>query len=75
MTGAVDAEARRLIDERGADLVLLCPNRAETKLFAKGANGVTLYSRLLDGSGPEWLRPVALPPELARTFRLFEVAG
>ncbi|MCG8692704.1 MAG: hypothetical protein MI806_15985 [Minwuiales bacterium] len=75
MTGAVDAEARRLIDERGADLVLLCPNRVETKLFSKGANGVTLYSRLLDGSGPEWLRPVDLPPELARTFRLFEVAG
>lgn len=75
MTGAVDAEARRLIDERGAELVLLCPNKAETKLFAKGTNGVTLYSRLLDGSGPEWLRPVDLPSELARTFRLFEVAG
>ena len=35
--------------------------------------GATLYQRLLEGWTPPWLAPVALPDDLAESFRLFQV--
>jgi hypothetical protein len=68
-----DAAARRLIDRRGVELVLLCPNGpALAQAAAKG--GSTFVGRLSQGQVPAWLRPVQVPAELAGAFRLYEVA-
>ena len=34
---------------------------------------MTLYQRLLEGRAPQGLAPVALPDDLAESFRLFQV--
>ncbi len=74
MTATDDRESRRLMASRGAELVLLCPNGPERKLFEPSPAGRTLYSRLLTGDAPAWLRPVRLPVRLSRIFKLYEVA-
>ena len=70
-----DAESRRLIDRRGVGLVLLCPVEGERKAFQSGADGPTLYQRLVEGETPAWLHQVELPAPLAEFFRLYEVRG
>jgi len=74
MTASDPAEAHRLAETRRIDLVLLCPSPAEAAHFGGDGGGRTLYRRLRAGRPPPWLRPVALPPELAISFSLFEVA-
>jgi hypothetical protein len=54
--------------------ILICPNSSEPILYRPFEPGPTFYARLARGEVPAWLRPLALPPELA-AFRLFEVAG
>ncbi len=73
LTATEDSESRSLLYRRGADLILLCPDRNEKSFFATAEGDATLYRRLVDGRPPAWLRPVELPRELAPRFRLYEV--
>ena len=75
LTAGTDRESRRLIEARGVDLILLCPSAPERAYFSNPGGGAraTLYRRLAAGRAPEWLSRVALPAELAGSFRLYEV--
>ena len=75
ITADDESESRRLIARRGVGLVLLCPSRGERRVFDAGAEGETLYRRLLRGDEPAWLLKVDLPAALAEYFRLYEVRG
>lgn len=61
-----DALARRLIDQRTIDLVLIC--RALVKTDGDG-----FLARVAKGEVPPWLRPVDLTAQAARAFLLYEV--
>jgi hypothetical protein len=53
-------EARRTVERRGVDYVLICPNLSETTIYASHAkNG--FYVQLVRGQVPGWLQPVTLP--------------
>jgi hypothetical protein len=67
-----DSLSRRLIDERGVDLILLCPGGPALAQAASRGHS-TFVGRLEQGRVPDWLRPVAVPPELSGAFRLYEV--
>ena len=74
MFSAVDpATSKAIVDARGIELALLCPSPRERLLYVGEVEGVTLYQRLLDGRPPPWLAPLALPDDLAESFRLFRV--
>ncbi len=76
LTAGTDRESRRLIEARGIDLILLCPSAPEQRYFSSpGGARTTLYRRLAAGRAPAWLGRVALPAELAGSFRLYEVIG
>lgn len=74
MTASRDEAAEALVRRRGVTWILLCPNSSEPILYRPLKPGPTFYARLAEGRHPAWLRPLALPPELA-AFRLFEVVG
>ena len=58
----------------GVDWILLCPNIVERSMFLDDrATEATLYRRLIDGTGPGWLRPVTLNDDLHSQVRLYEV--
>jgi hypothetical protein len=74
MFSAVDpATSEAIVEARGIELALLCPSPRERLFYAGEAEGATLYQRLLEGWTPSWLAPVALPDDLATSFRLFQV--
>ncbi len=53
-------QARRMIDRRGIDYVLICPNMSESTIYrAEAPSG--FYVQLSRGRVPAWLEPVALP--------------
>src|SRR5262249_48585820 len=64
-----DDQAERILRRRQVDLVVLCP-KIESGMLKAGPGKTALYHRLIEGRGPEWLRPEVLPPELSG-FRLF----
>ncbi len=69
---AVDpAISKAIVETRGIELVLLCPSPRERLFYAGEAEGATFYQRLLEGWTPPWLAAVALPDDLATSFRLF----
>ncbi len=73
---ATDPQAARAeLVHHGVDWILLCPGIVERSHFLEGREGAaTLYRRLLDGTAPAWLQPVALGDELGQSMRLFAVA-
>jgi hypothetical protein len=71
LTAPDDAEALALAREREVDWILLCPAVDQAYFGRGGEDG--LYTRLLDGRGPDWIRPRELPPEAPQGFLLFEV--
>jgi hypothetical protein len=74
MFSAVDpAISEAIVEARGIELALLCPSPRERLFYAGEAEGTTFYQRLLEGWTPPWLAPVALPDDLAASFRLFRV--
>ena len=77
LTAGEPEAARQILEARGIDLVLLCPQPVEEMFFSlrpgRAARGRTLYARLLTGRTPGWLHPVTLPPDLAARFKLFAV--
>jgi len=64
-------EARRLVDERGIDLVVVCIRRATYTNKADGPG--TLDSRLRSGQPPEWLQPLQLSEPAAGLYRIYRV--
>jgi hypothetical protein len=68
-----DATSRRLIDQRGVELVLFCPD-GPALAQAAAKEGSTFVGRLSEGQVPAWLRSVQVPAELAGAFRLYEVS-
>jgi hypothetical protein len=66
-----DQADRSLFERRGIDLILQC--RAHDRRFVYADDDRSFYDGLLAGRHPDWLRPVALPEELDRQFRLYEV--
>lgn len=75
MTAVDDSEAHCLIQKRGINLILLCPESSETSFYGNSTPGTTFYQRLIQGKLPNWLRPVSLPPNLSLSFQLFEIVG
>jgi hypothetical protein len=75
MTVVDDLEAHRLIQKRGINLILLCPESRDSYIYANSTPGTTFHQRLTQGKLPGWLRPVSLPPNLSLSFQLFEVVG
>jgi len=68
-----EAAARALAAQRRVDLVLLCHTPAERTFYASRDGRETLYQRLGEGRGPDWLRPVPLPAALEGRADLFQV--
>ena len=65
-----EEESRRLIDQRGVDLVLLCRDGAGPEA---AFGGETFLGGLRLGRVPAWLRPFELPGGPAGTLALYEV--
>lgn len=70
---ADDGEARAIARRRRIDLMLICPGSNDDAYLTKGAGPGALYERLRAGTPPPWLRRVALPEDITRTVKLFEV--
>ncbi len=67
-----DAEtARRSMQARNVDLILLCPRSPEANFFTAEQRADPLYDRLVADDPPPWLERLELPEGLAENFRLF----
>jgi hypothetical protein len=65
--------ARKIVESRDIDTVLLCVKARESAWYtAKGDGQPTLFERLSNNNQPSWLKPLELPEELS-SFRLFEI--
>ena len=72
MVADTDQKAFEILHERGIDLVLLCPKRAEPIIGERTEISSTFAERLCKGQVPFWLHKVQLPDDLSRHFLLFE---
>jgi hypothetical protein len=64
------ANAKAIIDRRGIDYVLICPNMSESTIYrADAPKG--WYAQLAGGRVPAWLEPVQLPGD--SPFRMWRV--
>ncbi len=55
-----EASAHAIIERRGIDYVLICPNMSESTIYRAAApNG--FYAQLSRGRVPRWLEPISLP--------------
>jgi len=72
MAATDPAAARAWIERRGVELVTLCRTDISPTWDSITAPD-SLYRRLLQDRPPDWLAPVALPPEFARDYLLFAV--
>ncbi len=69
---ATDLEAaRRLVEERGIDLIVTCVKRPMYGGLSRPED--TLDSRLRRGEAPDWLSPVAISDEASREIGIFRV--
>ena len=75
MTADSDDKALELIQERGIDVILLCPTSTEAAFYSKAEDSSTFYQRLRQDSPGDWLRKVELPGNLSSSFILYEVVG
>lgn len=67
-------KSREIVDQRGVDLILLCPSAIEYQFAAEDAGPESLDALLRgDEPLPDWLELVELPGPLADRFLLFEV--
>jgi hypothetical protein len=73
MTATEDDKARQLIKNRGIDAIILCLQTNEADIYSLPGAKSTFYQHLRQGLQAAWIRPVPLPPELADSFRVFEV--
>ena len=68
-----ESESRAIIARRGIDLIVICPSTAERNFYLDGNDTENLYSRLLDGDIPSWMRPASFGAEALDGFRVFRV--
>jgi hypothetical protein len=62
--------ARRVIERRGIDYVLICPNLSESTIYrAEAPKG--FYAQIADGKVPDWLERVELPKD--SPYRMWRV--
>ncbi|NQU60193.1 MAG: hypothetical protein HQ512_03605 [Rhodospirillales bacterium] len=73
--GIYEAKVLHLINKRQVGLILICPKSGHDGYLMKGGGDKTFYKRLMAGNLPDWMRPVALPPDLSKSFLLFQVMG
>lgn len=73
MSATDQQAARSIAARRGIDWIVMCTGRPWFPVVESDARE-TLYGQLSAGDVPPWLRVVALPDSLARSFRIFEVA-
>jgi hypothetical protein len=73
MIASDNEEARKLVEKRAIDLLLICPGGHEDHFYARSDDLPTLYERLNSGSLPEWLQTMDLPENLKEHFQLFQV--
>jgi hypothetical protein len=73
MTALTDEAAYALVKKRNINLIILCISSNEAEIFTRADGQSTLYQRLRQGQVPAWLKGLPLPPELASSFRIFEV--
>lgn len=73
MTALTDEAAYALVKKRNINLIILCISSNETEIFTRADGQSALYQRLRQGQVPAWLKGLPLPPELASSFRIFEV--
>jgi hypothetical protein len=74
LTASDEQAAWAEITAHDVDWILLCPSIVERSMFLdERATEDTLYRRLIDGTGPAWLRQVTLNDELHDQIRLYEV--
>jgi hypothetical protein len=65
-----EANAREIINRRGIDYVLLCPDMSESTIYrAEAPEG--WYVKLMNGQVPGWLEPISLPAN--SPFRMWRV--
>ena len=67
-----DSTAHKVIQQRGAHLILICHVGPERGRYAKKDED-SFYVRLERGQTPSWLEKKTLPKELAGSFRLYRV--
>jgi len=72
--GVNDEKILGLVNKRNVDLILLCPNSNNFRLYTESADENILYKRLERGDLPLWIREAEVDPEFKKTFRLFEVS-
>ncbi|MDH7479330.1 MAG: hypothetical protein QHH02_04915 [Syntrophomonadaceae bacterium] len=72
MSAESDDEANLMIEERGIDLIVLCPDYDHKFSFENGSGESTFFERLLLGQIPPWLEPVKLPGGLGKDFIIFK---
>ena len=63
-------EARRTVERRGIDYVLICPNLSESTIYMSEAPK-GFYVQLTKGRVPAWLEPVPLPSD--SPYRMWRV--
>jgi len=69
-----DGLARRLVEQRGIDLILFCSQGpAVLQATLRSGGGSTFADRLVQGRVPPWLRRIDLPTGSNSDFRIFRV--
>jgi hypothetical protein len=66
--------AKKILDRRQVSLILLCTDGLADPLPAAQASA---FYGAMSGAGaiPSWLKPIALPADLAQHWKLFEIDG
>jgi hypothetical protein len=72
-TATDNASAKAIVDSRGVDLNLLCPDSGERQFFASGQGENTFYNKLMSDKLPLWIKSLPLADPLSKKFRLFIV--
>lgn len=73
MTATDVSLARELLEESRVDLIIVCPESAESWFYDTKAPGPTLHRMLSEGRAPDFLDPIALPAKIAGRVGLFAV--
>jgi hypothetical protein len=65
--------AQAMLNERSVDLLILDPKSSERGFYKKTADHSTFYERLIAGEKPAFLKKVNLPPNLAKSFKVYRI--
>jgi len=68
-----DEAARRIIEKRKIDLIMVCPSAPKFGAYWGKATNESFYGRVITGKVPDWLRRVDIPKEKSGRFELYEV--